>query len=416
LKHVLGPTDWCIIPALLFSAGVSASSIEQAYRGAGKHVWDLDIRGLPALEKATWYGILFYNMSLVFTRISILLLYKRIFTYNWARWAIKIVLGLVIATGIWFIASVATACVPLDAFWDWTLFLRAQVYCQPPNLWWGNAAIHIAGDLIIVLLPMPILSSLKLPKKQKLALVGVFGLGFFVCVVSSLRLVTLIEIQTKPNMDATYTSAQIVYWSTTEVNLSIVCACIMTLKPLIQRWFPSMLSPSHCGRERSLRWITPIAPSYRTSRPSTSRPRTNHQRGGSDATRKRDEGLPTVQEKEHAISEETLSTIDLEAQRSGSVSTVVCDDDPSAVSMSPLSAPPKAHLRLSIHVRKSIEVTKYPESPVAGESAEGAAEEQSRRRSQEGDYMTPPYTPGWQSDESTIIICKDFAEESGNRQ
>src|SRR3954470_1363567 len=117
-------------------------------------------------------------MSLVFTRISILLLYQRIFTYNWARRAIKIVLVLVIATGIWFIASVATACVPLDAFWDWSLFMRAQVYCQPPNLWWGNAAVHIAGDLIIVLLPMPILSSLNLPKKQKFALVGVFGLGF----------------------------------------------------------------------------------------------------------------------------------------------------------------------------------------------------------------------------------------------
>jgi hypothetical protein len=132
---------------------------------------------MPALEKAAWYTILFYNMSLVFTRISILLLYKRIFTYNWARRAIQIVLVLVIATGIWFIVSVATACVPLDAFWDWSLFMKTRVYCQPPNVWWGNAAVHIAGDLAIVILPMPILHSLNLPKKQKLALVGVFGLG-----------------------------------------------------------------------------------------------------------------------------------------------------------------------------------------------------------------------------------------------
>jgi hypothetical protein len=93
-------------------------------------------------------------MSLVFTRISILLLFKRIFTYNWAKKAIQVVLVLITATGIWFVASVATACVPLEAFWDWSLFMKTQVYCQPPNLWWGNAAIHIAGDLVIVLLPV----------------------------------------------------------------------------------------------------------------------------------------------------------------------------------------------------------------------------------------------------------------------
>jgi hypothetical protein len=125
---------------------------------------------MPALEKVTattharrtyadtpqaaWYTILFYNMSLVFTRISILLLYKRIFTYNWAKRAIQVSLVLVIATGIWFIASVATACVPLDAFWDWSLFMKTRVYCQPPNVWWGNAALHIAGDLAIVILPV----------------------------------------------------------------------------------------------------------------------------------------------------------------------------------------------------------------------------------------------------------------------
>ncbi|KAK0657042.1 hypothetical protein B0T16DRAFT_452540 [Cercophora newfieldiana] len=412
LKHILGPTDWCILPALLFSAGVSASSIEQAFRGAGRHAWDLNPYGLPALERATWYGILFYNLSLVFTRISILLLYKRIFTYNWAKRAIQVGLVIITATGIWFIASVATACVPLEAFWDWSLFMRTQVYCQPPNLWWGNAAIHIAEDLFIVILPMPILSSLNLPKKQKFALVGLFGLGFFVCIVTALRLVTLVEIQSNPDADATYTSAQIVYWSTAEVNALIVCSCIMTLKPLVQKWFPNMLSPSHYGRDRSLRWITPITNTQRQSRQSLTRPLTGHQRNASDSIRKRGEALPRVEEKEHAVADDAHKSLDLEAQRSGSVSTVVCDDDPSIVGMSALSAPPKAHLRLSIHVRKSVEVSRYPESPMTNESFE----KERRRSSQDQDYFTPPYTPGWQSEGSTILICKDFAEESGNNK
>ena len=48
-----------------------------------------------------------------------------------------------------------------------------------------------------------------------------------------------------------------IYWTTVEVNAAISCACIMTLKPLIQRVFPRLLSPSKGHREPALQWITP---------------------------------------------------------------------------------------------------------------------------------------------------------------
>ena len=104
--------------------------------------------------QAAWYGILFYNLSLTLTRISILLLYKRIFTYSWIKRAIQIVLILIVAIGIWLVVSVCTACMPLAAFWDWSLFLKGPVYCQPVNLWWANAALHIASDLVVMALPV----------------------------------------------------------------------------------------------------------------------------------------------------------------------------------------------------------------------------------------------------------------------
>lgn len=109
---------------------------------------------MSALERAAWYGILFYNLSLTFSRISILLLYRRIFTYSWAKRAIQIVLVLVVLIGIWLVASVCTACIPLEAFWNWGLFFTQEVYCQPGNIWWANAALHIVSDLVIMALPV----------------------------------------------------------------------------------------------------------------------------------------------------------------------------------------------------------------------------------------------------------------------
>jgi hypothetical protein len=128
--------------------------------------------------QASWYGVLFYNLSLTFTKISILCLYKRIFTYSWVKRAIQVVLSAVLAIGVWQIASVCTACIPLEAFWNWYLVFTTHVYCQPPNLWWANAGLHIFTDVTIVLLPMPVLSGLRLPRRQKFAVVCVFALGF----------------------------------------------------------------------------------------------------------------------------------------------------------------------------------------------------------------------------------------------
>ncbi|AEO53770.1 hypothetical protein MYCTH_2295555 [Thermothelomyces thermophilus ATCC 42464] len=106
---------------------------------------------------------------------------------------------------------------------------------------------------------MPVLSSLNLPRRQKYAIIGVFALGFFVCIISIVRLVTLIDITRSRSLDAVYTGTNLVYWTTVEVNASITCACIMTLKPLIQRVFPQLLSPSKGVREPpTLQWITPI--------------------------------------------------------------------------------------------------------------------------------------------------------------
>lgn len=44
-------------------------------------------------------------------------------------------------------------------------------------MWFTNAAINIATDFIIILLPMPVIKSLQLARRQKLALYVIFAIG-----------------------------------------------------------------------------------------------------------------------------------------------------------------------------------------------------------------------------------------------
>ncbi|KAK4167113.1 hypothetical protein QBC43DRAFT_204245 [Cladorrhinum sp. PSN259] len=450
LNNVIGASDWCIIPALVCAAGVTASSLEQAARGAGKHAWEVDFFGIPAMERAAWYGILFYNLSLVFSRVSILLLYRRIFTYRWTKRAIQIVLVLVIAIGIWQVISVCTACVPLEAFWNWSLFWTEKVYCQPGNIWWASAALHIACDLVIMALPMPVLSALKLPRRQKYALVGVFALGFFVSIVSILRVVAMINIFEKHAVDATYTSATMIYWTQLEVNAAISCACIMTLKPLIQKIFPRLLmgpgSRSYgthnngAQQSNSVRWIPEAMMAKSTKRGSRQsyngmigRPGSYHgassDTSGGSSKRKgslllgphveEHEGLDMMDYAEYGL---LRPTSDLEAQRVCSISTggILADDH--EVVITPLRhtpssrvgvgagassgfggggasgtdgirSPPRAHLKLAIQVTRSVKVEKFPRSPTPGdkkfEDDEGEEKGRTTRVSSDDEEESP---------------------------
>lgn len=104
-------------------------------------------------------------------------------------------------------------------------------------MWYTNASVNIVTDLMVAVIPIRGIWSLQIPKRQKTALLGILTIGWFVCIVSVLRVYALNEFQ-KHQDDATYYSAPTAYWSCIEANLAIVCASLPALKPLIVRVVP----------------------------------------------------------------------------------------------------------------------------------------------------------------------------------
>lgn len=166
--------------------------------GLGKHMLDVDPAFMipmarvstvfflavhtTALEtntpflQAGWYTILWYMLSLLLTKISILLLYIRILSYQHARYAVYAILAIVIvANGLWTFITVMTACVPLHAFWDRTI---PGSQCRPLVYWYANTGLHIATDVLLYVLPLPVIVNLQVKLRQKVVLYGVFALGF----------------------------------------------------------------------------------------------------------------------------------------------------------------------------------------------------------------------------------------------
>ena len=120
--------------------------------------------------------------------------------------------------------------------------------------WYANAVANILGDFAILALPMPVVNSLHLPRRQRLGLMMVFALGgllvfpYFVafplliadsvCVTSILRMTTL-EAGSK-SKDQTYGTYVSTVWTTVEANTGIICACLPMLKSPLSRFFPRL--------------------------------------------------------------------------------------------------------------------------------------------------------------------------------
>jgi fucose permease len=100
---------------------------------------------------------------------------------------------------------------------------------------------------------MPLLTGLVLPSKQKIILVATFALGGFVTVVDVVRIAYLQQsstarLETLKNSEQSSAQTNIFWytaftfmWSSVEVNVGIICACIPVLKPLFVRITPKLL-------------------------------------------------------------------------------------------------------------------------------------------------------------------------------
>ncbi|CAG5181650.1 uncharacterized protein ALTATR162_LOCUS9790 [Alternaria atra] len=236
-QHNVGWEDYSIALSMCFSIAMAVCQVYQVQWGSGKHMMFLDLVAAVNILKYLYFSILAYCISLTLTKISILLQYRRIFTLREMQIPIYVVFGICVAYGIESVTTGIFSCIPVDAFWEVTKKPTAR--CLNENaLYYANASLNIVTDLLVAVLPVKAIWDLQIPKMQKIAVTIILTLGWFVCIVSILRLHALVVLAQHPE-DTTWYSTATAYWSTIEVNLAIVCASTPALKLLVVKVIPA---------------------------------------------------------------------------------------------------------------------------------------------------------------------------------
>ena len=118
------------------------------------------------------------QLSYVFTlptvKISVILFYHRIFPQKSFRWAIRSVGAYLVLFLISGVLVFALQCHPVRAFWqpDTPHHCIYQV-----KFYTAHGVLNLLADLAVVLMPIPLLWRLKLPRHQKIGLVVLFLSG-----------------------------------------------------------------------------------------------------------------------------------------------------------------------------------------------------------------------------------------------
>ncbi|KAJ5639356.1 uncharacterized protein N7484_007218 [Penicillium longicatenatum] len=262
-----GLDDLFIFAALLCSLAFYGFILVERHYGLGIAKQQLPDDVITNQLHYLWLSIPFYNLALILSKLSALFLFIRIFRTKPFLLATYITMGFLIVAGLWVVLSGFIFCIPISDFWHASP--SSNKHCLPKGpVWYSNAAMQIFSDIVILILPMPLLYKLQLPRQQKIGIMLVFGVGilyvpFFpslltpstseheltiylmysVIATSSAR---LYELSTMVNgHDFTKKNAEAAVWSSLESNVSIICACMAPSTPLSQIFSPSASALNH---------------------------------------------------------------------------------------------------------------------------------------------------------------------------
>ncbi|KAL4947395.1 hypothetical protein BDW69DRAFT_199697 [Aspergillus filifer] len=232
-----GREDWTILASLVFAVIYAGLAISRYDLGLGKQPDDLTQAQVEKQLKCLWVAVPMYIASLGLTKVSLIFQYLRLFPSRRFCIICYVVLGVVVLWSTFAIISGLLNCLPVTKFWNRELpgtCLSFEV------IWFFNASISIATDLVILLLPVPQLSKLRLPWGRRIALFIIFMLGWLVVITGILRFFSLHQAAEQP--DTSWSNVGAAFWTAAECNIAIICACLPFLRPFICHIFPILRS------------------------------------------------------------------------------------------------------------------------------------------------------------------------------
>ncbi|KAL4962798.1 CFEM domain-containing protein [Aspergillus stella-maris] len=231
----LGLDDYLITLALLFAAAVSGIGIKLKDYGLGKDIWTVPFEDIRMTLKMFFIEELLYCICIAIVKCSILMLYLRLFPNRGLRIATFVTLGATLLWGFVAFWVLLFSCKPIHYYWNEWDGEHQGTCLSHNNILVAHSTINIILDVVVLVLPVPVLLKLQMPLKKRIGVVAMFVVGIAVTVISIFRLVETVGFNSTTNPTRDFVPVGI--WSLLEFDVAIMCACMPAMRSLFIRLY-----------------------------------------------------------------------------------------------------------------------------------------------------------------------------------
>lgn len=265
--------DYACLLATICSISYSAVIFDSLHRKIAVHLWNVPVSALTD----TWaQEILFFTVqyapTIFFTKLSLFLLYLRLFFVN--RTTRYLVYVGIISTGLFYTIAMIfpiIACSPyrgesrLDA-------LNSKRCSKNKVLSYVVTVFNVISDLYLLSIPIPVVWRLQMATRTKIGVSAVFTLGVFGCICGVIN--SYYRVRLQQAQDIMWATVPMLISSVVEINVGIIVGCMPHLTSVFRlhsikflRFSP--LSHLQSGISRSVSWLKRFK---KSSKPSSDYP------------------------------------------------------------------------------------------------------------------------------------------------
>ncbi|KAK5148889.1 hypothetical protein LTR04_000378 [Oleoguttula sp. CCFEE 6159] len=206
VKRWFGCDDVWIGLALLMTIGMTAVVLLANTRyGWNRHVWDIPLDLFTNSGIIAFVAKIAFTLAATFTRISLLCFYYRL-----------------IKDG-----SVS----PVEAYWTFPP-IKGSKCLDEGTVTLAAGVINCVADLLVTVLPIPIIMQLQMPIRQRIGVIFLLSLGFIVTIAGVVRTYFIWKSLVN-SYDETWFAYPLWIAAAVEIDLAVICACVPALKPLL---------------------------------------------------------------------------------------------------------------------------------------------------------------------------------------
>ncbi|KAI6715019.1 hypothetical protein JHW43_002526 [Diplocarpon mali] len=216
----------------IFATGYCVTGLLMAIHGGGSHEWEVSPSDLRAFKKILYADTLLYGPSTFLTKTTLLLIFTRVFAHSRKTVAgVYVFIGAMICYYFPVMMVKIRICTPIEGIWD----PKVESICfNQQVVFFTDAVVSVITDVVVLVLPLPLVYQLNVSKIKKLRIATLLGAGGLATIASLMR--AYIIFAPHVYQDMTVSFVRITLLGIAEVAIGLICACLPTFNILFTRY------------------------------------------------------------------------------------------------------------------------------------------------------------------------------------